>query len=57
MTEESYIIVYTMFLSQKWMKNEWKNDSGILYKTIYNDFQSKIEWKFEWRNEWRMIEE
>ena len=49
MTEESYIIVYTMFLSQKWMKNEWKNDSGILYKTIYNDFQSKIEWKFEWR--------
>ena len=47
MTEESYIIVYTMFLSQKWMKNEWKNDLGILYKTIYNDFQSKI-WVKKW---------
>ena len=54
--KNKYIIVYTMFLSQKF---EWKmskkNDSGIVYKTIYYHLQSKNEWKINKKNEWRIV--
>ena len=52
MTEESYIIVYSIIYSQKLSektirKMSEKNDWRIVYKTIYYDF----EWKMSKKND------
>ena len=56
MTEESYIIVYTMFLSQKlnekWVrKMKWKQYI-IVYTMILSQKMSK---KNELKNDWRIV--
>ena len=52
MTEESYIIVYTILLSQnmtqKIRKMSEKNDWRIIYNSIYYPSQSKFDSKNEW---------
>ena len=52
MTEESYIIVYTMILSQNLtQKIGKKNDWRIVYNSIYYHSQSKMNKKNDSKNE------
>ena len=44
-----------MFLSQKFDSKNKKNDSGIVYKTLYYHSQSKIGKKNEWKNDWEIV--
>ena len=51
MTEESYIIVYSMIFSQN-LTQKW---SKTVYNSIYYHLQSKIDWNMSRKNEWRII--
>ena len=60
MTEESYIIVYSMILQSKiGKKNEWKNDWREyirLYSIIYSqNLTQKMNKKNEWKNDWEIV--